>query len=266
MIGPVRKIDFIHRRLWRDDALYRAAVLCGPAPFFGFLIAAGVWAATAASVTPKAPPPEWAAPRGMKPQAASSTQPQKVAPARPLPLNTPDGVPLAYEKGWQVTINPIEISPTLDVDLKPNALKAFPLDGTTIELERILENGPRDQRYVGVGSGFLVVRAEGVYAISARLERPSAEPADCLIRLGFGPGRIVSEHAIGLVKDVIRTFQPAHFELKTGIYRIGWAFGCWHEQRAVGPGRMTVLIEHPGEAGLQPARPDDIVRPERLKH
>ena len=265
MTGFFGRIDFIHRRLWRADWLYRAAVLCGPAPFFGCLVAAGLWASVGVAVTPKGPTPEWAMPRGMQPQDASSTQPQKVDPLRPLPASAPDGVPVGYEKGWQVTTNPIEISPTLDVDVKPNALNAFSLDGATIELERILEKGPTDQRYVALGSGFLAVRTAGVYAISVRIERPAAEAVDCLIRLGLGPARILSEHAIGLVRDVARTFRPANFELKPGLYPIGWGFGCWHQERSIGPGRLTVLIEHPGETGLQAVKPDEVVRPERLK-
>jgi hypothetical protein len=84
--------------------------------------------------------------------------------------------------------------------------------------------------------------------------------ANYLLRLGFGPRRVVSEVELSIANDVSKTFDPAKFDLQPGLYSIGWAFGCWRDREVVGPGRMTVLLSHPGEPHLAPARSDEIVR------
>ena len=45
------------------------------------------------------------------------------------------------------------------------------------------------------------------------------------------------------------------------LYPLNWAFGCWQDQHLAGPGRITIMIAHPGETELVPARADDILRP-----
>ncbi len=98
-----------------------------------------------------------------------------------------------------------------------------------------------------------------------RWRTPAGRVADCLVRLGFGPHRIVSNLEVGIADDVSKAFDAARFDLQPGLYLIGWAYGCWHDQEVTGPGRMVLLIGHPGERTLQPARPDDIVRAERIE-
>jgi hypothetical protein len=172
---------------------------------------------------------------------------------------------VGYEAGWRATTHPIQVSPTLDVDVKPIPLTAFFLDGSSIDMAQIIAGGAKAALYVGVGSGFLAVRTAGVYGLSIRVERPAGPLADCLMRLVFGPHRIVSNLEVALVNDFSKAFDPARFDLQPGLYSIGWAFGCWHDGQVSGPGRMTLLVGHPGRSTILPALPDDIVRPERIK-
>ncbi|HXT80886.1 MAG TPA: hypothetical protein VN702_15080 [Acetobacteraceae bacterium] len=255
------KLAFIHRRLWQRDGLYSASLLLGPAPIFGCAAAAALWLALHGG---KHPPPAWAVPHGSIVSGAPDGEPKTVQPSRPLPALEADGTLAGYEAGWVATTHPIAVSATLDVDVKRTALTAFPLDGASFDMGQIIKGGLAGSLYVGEGAGFLAVRMAGVYALSARIERPAGPRADCLIRLGFGSGRIVSNLELAVVRDLARSFDAARFDLQPGLYRIGWAFGCWHDQTVVGPGRMTLLVGHPGDRTLLPARPDDIVRPKRI--
>jgi hypothetical protein len=95
--------------------------------------------------------------------------------------------------------------------------------------------------------------------IASRTIRPDAPG---LPPTGFGPRKVVSNYALAFAGNKSKTFDAARFDLQPGLYPIGWALGCWRDQETVGPGRITVLISHPGDQTLQPARPDDIVRSE----
>jgi hypothetical protein len=257
-----RKFGFIHSHLWRHDGFYRAALLFGPAPLLGCMLAGALWASTAALEGKTNQVPRWAIPQGPDVWNTATDQPHTVEPTRPLPSISADGTLSGYAVGWRAAIAPIQVSPTLDVDVKATRLTGFVVDVPGVEMSQIIAEGPKDQLYVGVGSGFLVVRTAGVYALSARLERPAGGAANCLIRLGFGSHRIVSNLEVAMVDDVSKAFAAARFELRPGLYPLGWAFGCWHDQEVTAPGRMILLVGHPGEGTLLPARPDDIVRAE----
>jgi hypothetical protein len=259
------KFGFTHRRLWDRDGLYRAALLFGPAPLVGVVAACGVWALVQTVWVSAAQLAPWAKLQAPEHWSTGPDQAQTVEPTRPLPPVGADGGLVGYEPGWKVTTNPIQISLPLDVDVKPTPLTGFLLDGGRIDLARIIAEGPKNALYIGVGQGFLAARTAGVYALSIHVERPAGQVADCLMRLALGPRRIVSNEDVDSVGDVAKTFEAARFDLRPGLYPLGWAFGCWHDQAVIGPGRMTVLIARPGEQSLQPARPDDIVRPERIK-
>jgi hypothetical protein len=131
-------------------------------------------------------------------------------------------------------------------------------------MAQILAKGPSASLYVGVGSGFLAVRTAGIYTISARLERPAAPVADCLVRLGFGPRRVLSNLEVAITGDISKTFAGARFDLQPGLYLIGWAFGCWHDGKVIGPGRMTLLVGDSSGQDLHPARSEDLVRPKPM--
>jgi hypothetical protein len=259
------KLDFIHRRLWRDDGLYRAALLLGPAPLLGCMLALGIWKSSLLIQAWTYRPPAWAAPQRSATWNTASDQPQMVQPDRPLPPAGPNGALTGYEIGSQVTINPIEINSQMDVDLKPTPMSAFFRDGPTFDMKQIIGQGPQSGLYAAVGSNFLPIRTAGVYAMTAKFERPAGTSADCLIRLEFGSRRIVSILEVGIVEDISKTFDAARFNLQPGLYHVAWAFTCWSGHELIDTGRMTLMVGHPGESSLAPARADDIVRPERIQ-
>jgi hypothetical protein len=256
------KLGFVHRRLWGRDGFYRIAVLFGPAPLIGCGVAAAIWFLVRALPAPVVQLPDW----GKPPQAAenwsTTGEPQTVQPALPIPPVGVHGGLSGYVAGWRATIHAIEVSPTYNTEISPTSLSAFFVDGSTIGLAPIVAAGTKDTKFVGAGSGFLVIRTPGIYALSLRFERPAGPVADCLTRLSFGPHKVVSNYNVANPGNTSKTFDAARFDLKPGLYSIGWVIGCWREQATVGPGRITVLISHPGDQALQPAGPEDIVRPE----
>ena len=254
------KLGFIHRRLWDRDGLYRVAVLFGPAPLIGCGVAAAIWFMVRAVPAPIVHPPAWGKPPEATDTWSTTGEPQTLQPKAPLPAADTDGQLSGYVAGWQATLREVEVSPTFNTEIKPTPLSGFFLDSPSIDLAQIITAGPQGTKFVGTGSGFLVVRTPGTYALSLRFERPPGQAADCLTRLGFGPRKVVSNYALAFPGATSKTFDAARFDLQPGLYPISWAFGCWREQESVGPGRITVLINHPGEQDLQPARPEDIVR------
>jgi len=68
--------------------------------------------------------------------------------------------------------------------------------------------------------------------------------------------------AMLLPKATDAAMLECSFELKPGLYAINFVFSCWNSHNVTqGPGRMTLLAQHPGETTLSPARIVDIVRP-----
>jgi hypothetical protein len=256
-----RKLDFIHRRLWRQNGIYRAAVLFGPAPLLGCLLTVTAWGLVQEIGRLTYQPPRWAVPHASATRSNADGRPQTLEPAMPLPPVGADGGFAGYEPGWQGTAQPMQVNPPLDVDIKPTPLTGFLLDGPTFDMAQIMAGGPKTGLYVGEGKGLLVIRTAGDYALSARFERPAGPLADCVMRLGLGPRRILSNLELAVVNDISGTPDAVRFTLQPGFYYIVWAFGCWHDHEVTGPGRLTLLISHPGEQSLLPARSDDVVRP-----
>jgi hypothetical protein len=259
------KLGFVHRRLWDRDRFYKVALLFGPAPLIGCGVAAGIWFMVLAFPAPVVQPPNWAKPPQSAETWSTTGEPQTVKPANPIPPVDTNGGLVGYEVGWRAAIHAVEVSPTLNIEIKPTPLSAFFVDESKIDLVQIIAAGPKDTKFVGAGSGFLVIRAPGTYAISLRFDRPLGPTADCLTRLGFGPRRIVSNYQLANLGNVSKTYDAARFDLQPGLYPISWVLGCWRDQETVGPGHITVLVSHPGDQTLQPASPDDIVRPARIK-
>jgi hypothetical protein len=257
------KFGFIHRLLWSRDGLYRGALLLGPAPLVGCAIGAAIWAGYQAIPRTTEPPPSWAVVRSPTMPTGAGDQPKTAQPARPLPPANPDGTLAGYQAGWIVTAHSVQITATMDANIDRstlNGFNVFSLVGPDIDMARIAAAGPKNTSYIGIGSGFLVVREPGVYAMTASYERPAGPPASCLIRLGFGGGLVVANLELNLVNSSSRSFNVDRFDLQPGLYPILWAFGCWHEHEMSGLGRMHVLIAHPGEPTPLPARPGDIVQ------
>ena len=260
------KLRFVHRRLWSQDGLYRLALLFGPAALFGGVLAAVVWEGGLLLKDTTSHSPPWAVvQQSSQSWNTDGGQPQTVSPTLPLPSVGADGALSGYETGGEGFIKPIEVSPTMDVNVKPNVLSAFSIEGTSIDMAQIIANGPKGALFIGTGSGFLAVRTAGVYALSIRFERPVGPLADCLVRMGFSSQRIVSNLNVAVVSDFSKTYDAARFDLQPGLYSLAWGLGCWHDHEVIGPGRITLMVAHPGEQALLSARPDDIVRAERIK-
>jgi hypothetical protein len=255
------KLGFIHRRLWDRDGFYRVALLFGPAPLIGCGVAAGIWFLVQAFPAPVVQPPDWGKPPLAADSWSTTGEPQTVQPAMPIPPVGAHGGLSGYVAGWRGSIHAVEVSPTFNTEIKPTPLSAFFVEGSTIDLAPIIAAGTKDTKFVGAGSGFLVIRTPGIYALSLRFERPPGPTADCLTRLSFGPHKVVSSYNLAN-QNISKTFDAARFDLKPGLYSIGWVLGCWRDQVTVGPGRITVLMSHPGDQALLPAGSEDIVRPE----
>jgi hypothetical protein len=266
MIRFFSKLGFVHRRLWDRDGFYPVALFFGPAPLLGGGVAAGIWFGVQALPVPTVHPPDWAKPTETGDNWSTTGPPQTVQPSRPVPPAGADGGLSGYEAGWQTTLYPVEIGPTYSADVKATPLSSVPFDGSKIDLTEIAAAGPKGTKFVGAGSGFLVIRTPGTYALTVRFDRPPGPTADCLTRFAFGgPRRVVSTYQIENRGNVSKTFDAANFDLQPGLYPIGWALGCWRDGETVGPGRLTVMMSQPGDQALQPARADDIVRPEPIK-
>jgi hypothetical protein len=259
------KVGFIHRRLWDRDGFYRIALLLGPAPLIGCGVAAGIWFMVRAIPAPVVQPPDWGKPPQSAENWSTTGEAHTVQPARPIPSVGANGGLSGYEAGWRATTHAIEISPTYNTEITPTPESAFLVDGSTIDLASIIAAGTQGTKFVGAGSGFLVIRTPGTYALSLRFERPPGPVADCFTRLTFGPRRVSSSFDLGNPGNISKTLDAAKFDLQPGLYPISWVLGCWHGQETVGPGRITVLMSHPADQPPQPVDPDDIVRPERIK-
>jgi hypothetical protein len=269
MRAALAKFGFIHRRLWQRDGRYKVALLFGPAALVGLVTAIVLKVALDALVglIGHSPTPAWATPVQRPDMWNANDDPvHSLQPASPLPPMTANGELSTYVPGWRAAINELEISQTLNIGIKREPISGFTYDGATIDMARLLAEGPKSSPFAGLGSAFLVVKTAGIYALSLNFERPAGQTANCLLRLGFGPKRVVSEVELSMVGDVSKTFDPVKFDLQPGLYPIGWAFGCWHEHDEVGPGRMTVLVSHPDEPQPRTARPDEIVHQRTASH
>jgi hypothetical protein len=257
------RLGFVHHRLWRRDSTYRAAVLLGPPPLLGGMIAAALWAGVSAISQPHgaaSPPPPWGTPSGPRGVAASTAAPRPVKPGMDLPAPGPDGRPAGLATGWQGGIQRVEMNAAVDANILPTRLAPLTFDDTSLDLGRIVAAGPASERFVGVGLASLAVRTPGTYALTLRIERDDADPATCLQRLVFANQRIVSNITLDLAGPKVLNFEPVSFTLQPGLYPIAVAFGCWRDTKEGGVGKAIVLIRHPDQDELRPARPDEILR------
>ena len=256
------KLGFIHARLWQQDGLYRAAFLFGPAVLVGILGAGVVRVAVQSFETFTYRPSRWAVPMGQNKNWNSDGGIQVVKPLRSLPTIEANGALSGYVPGWQVTAEPAEVNRAMNVDVIGRPLiAAFRISGPKVDVSQLIGRGVEPQRYVGVGTSLLAIRETGIYALAVRFERPAAPPADCLMRVGFGQRRIVSDLDVDLVQDVSHTYDATQFSLQRGLYPIAWAFGCWHGEQMTAPGQLSLLIRYPGSKTLVPIRSEDLVLP-----
>ncbi len=167
----IAKLAFVHRRSWRDDKTYRAAVLLGPPPLLGAALAAMLWAGLHALGPPVAhvgQSPPWA-----HPQEPISGAPFAAEPVAALPGSEEDGKFNGLATGWQGLIQPVQISPTLDVNVLRERVATFTIDKTAIDMAQIVAAGPSSSLYVGVETALLAIKTAGSYGLSVRVERSS---------------------------------------------------------------------------------------------
>jgi hypothetical protein len=254
------KLGFAHRRLWDRDGFYRVALLFGPAPLVGATLAAIVWGCVVAVQTRTYQPPAWAHFTATNRDNGSPEAPHQASPARPLPPFRADGSAIGYDTGWSMTANPLTISPTMEADVNPTPIMGFTLDEPTATMARILDGRPKDQLFVSVASGFLVIREASTYGIFPRFERPAGPLADCLVRLTVNGHRITSNLMLNLAQRLTKDYPPTWFELQPGLYRIGWAFGCWHGNEVSDLGQISVMLVGPGGGTARPLQATDLVQ------
>jgi len=258
------KLGFVHRRLWQRDGTYRIAVLLGPPPLLGAAVAALVWGGVHSLAPPSSTQSSqapWAVPSG--PHLPASTDPPRpIAPGMALPDS---GVPAGLVTGWRGTIQPVRIDEAMDFNVLSTRLAPLVLDDPSLDLGRVIAASPATGRFVGVGMATLVVRTAGIYGLTLRLERADSDRATCLQRLSLAKERVVSNVDVNLSGPATRRYEPVSFDLQPGLYPIAVAFGCWDSQQEKGAGTLSVMIRHPGEEDLRPARADEILRSEVTK-
>jgi len=254
------KLGFAHRRLWDRDGFYRIALFFGPAPLVGAALAAIVWGCIGAVETKTYQPPAWAHYTATNRDNGSPDAPHPASPTKPLPPLRADGSAIGYDPGWSMTANPVTISPTMETNVNATPISGFTIDEPTATMAKILDGQPKDQLFVAVASGFLVIREVSTYGIFPRFERPAGPVANCLVRLTVAGHRITSNLQLSVVQRVTLDYTPTWFEFQPGLYRIGWVFGCWHGNEMSGLGQISVMLAEPGGRTARPLRATDIVR------
>ncbi len=250
------KLAFAHRKLWERDPTYRAAFLLGPPPVLGMLIGAAVWAALNARQPPDAS--GWAVPSRT---TDATDKPRMEAPLARLPAAGANGDLAGFTTGWLAGIHQAEVSPTLTVNLHSDTLSSYKVDVPEIDMARIIQEAPKTGLYIGVEEAALAVRVAGRTSIALRTDHEGGSTVDCLMRFSLNGHRIVSDYEGDLNPYTSRMPDPVDFDLQPGLYRIGVAFGCWRGREMAGPAKLSLMIRHPGEAALHPARMEDVVRP-----
>jgi hypothetical protein len=134
----------VHRRLWDRDGFYRVALFFGPAPLVGAALAAIVWGCIVAVQTMTYQPPPWAHyAQATNWDNGSPDAPHPASPAKPLPPLRADGSAIGYDSGWNMTANPLTISPTMEADVGATPIIGFTIDEPTATMSRILDGDRR---------------------------------------------------------------------------------------------------------------------------
>lgn len=257
----VARLAFLHRTLWQRDPTYRWAVLLGPPPAIGCLLAALAWTALSFGTPGRsgrqgdAPWVRWDRP---VPQDGQPYTDQRVI---PLPATDAGGHIAGSRPGWLGAIMPITVDATGDADVLPTRLATFTLDQPDISLASLLEEGPPTGLYVGVLRSFFVIPAAGIYAFSVRLTRSDTRSAECLVRLGSAHHRMVRSIVLHAAGHAVLDFPATEFRLERGLLFLSTAVGCWRGDQVVGAGDLIVTVRAPGERTMAPAAASSLIRP-----
>jgi hypothetical protein len=256
------KLGFVHRTLWRRDPVYRWAVLLGPPPLAGCLLAACAWAIlwrTAPVLVPPSSDIPWA--QWTRPTQAEG-QPFAEPPTGPLPPRDANGRFPGFQTGWVGLIQPMTVDATQDARISPQVMAHFAIDQPTIPLARVLDAGPPAGLFVGTAKTLFPVQVPGLYAFSARFTRSNPQSADCIVWLESAKHRMVRAIDLNMNGQAVLNFPPTEFRLEPGMFLLEIAVGCWRGDQMVGPGELTVMVRHPNEATLEPATADELIKPQ----
>jgi hypothetical protein len=254
------KIGFAHRELWSRSGPYRAGLLLGPIPLLGAGLAFLVWVAASGGFGP-ALSAQWAKPKNTT-WAGAPGEATSLQPTAELPATAKDGTLVGYRREWRITTHMFRVSSTWQTDFNETPLdRATYISGATLDMDRFFIK-PQRGLIAAMGAAMFVAREPGRYKFSAGFERPAGRPGSCLTRVVFLGRPLMATIEGNLIDERVRTYTGASFDLTPGLYSINFMFSCWNSNNVTqGPGRMTLLVQHPGETTLSPARIVDIVRP-----
>jgi hypothetical protein len=261
MTGLLGKIGFAHRELWSHSGPYRASLLLGPISLLGAGLAFLAWVAVSGGLSQAMSVP-WAKPKNTTWAAAAPGEVSVLQPTAALPATAADGTLVGYRREWRVTTHTFRVSPTWQTDFNETPLdRPTYISGATFDMERFFTK-PQHGLVAAMGAAMFVAKEGGRYTFSASFERPAGPPANCLTRVIFLGRTLTSTIEGNLIDERSRTYKGASFDLSPGLYPINFVFSCWNSRNMTqGPGRMTLLAQHPGETTLSPARIVEIVRP-----
>jgi hypothetical protein len=254
------KLAFVHRTLWQRDYTYRWAVLLGPPPVIGVAVASLVLTAlpmirpVATTQTGGAPWAHWTRPvqQAGEPFAEATLT---------LPARDGSGHFEGLRTGWLSAVHPLTVDATRDVNVSGSVLASFTLDQPDIPLQRVVDAGPPAGLFVADAQSFFVVLKPGLYAFSVRLTRSGTETGDCVVRLNSTRHRMVRTLTLNTGGSAVLTYPATQFRLEPGLFKVAVGVGCWRGDRELGAGDLTLMVRKPGEATLQPASADELMRP-----
>jgi hypothetical protein len=255
------KLGFIHRRLWERDGFYRVALFFGPAPLLGAALAAAVWNYIIPGPNVQHQPPAWAHyEKQTNENNGSPDAPLPANPTKPLPPLRADGSAIGYDSGWSMTANALTLDAAMETNISPVPITGFTIDEPAVNMAQMLAERPKDQLFIGISSAFLVIRKAGTYGIFPRFERRAGPLANCLVRFLVNGHRTISAVLLNVAQETTRDFPSAWLELRPGLYKIEWAFGCWHDNEMSDLGQISVMLVEPDSHTARPLRATDIVR------
>ncbi len=254
------KLAFVHRTLWRRNHMYRWAVLLGPPPVMGVIIAALFLAARPAhwpGTSRQTGGVAWA--HWVRP--VTQVGEPFVEPTLKLPPRDAGGHYQGLRTGWRSEVHPMSVDATRDADVSESVLASFTVDQPDIALQRVVDAGPPTGLFVAGAQSFFVVLTPGLYAFSARLVRSGTQSADCVVRLVSSKHRMIRNVSLNTGGNATLTYPATQFRLEPGLFRVNVGVGCWRGDRALGAGDVALMVRTPGEAALRPATADELMRP-----
>ena len=257
------KLAFVHRKLWGNSGAYRYAVLLGPPPLLGFLLASAfVWAFHFLTASAPAAAKDgsdgipWA--RWIQPTETAQPAEEKLM---ALPPADSAGRYPGFEPGWFGSLHALTVDATMDADVDKTSIANFSQVGAVISGARLMQDGPPAGLFVAGIRGMFVVRTPGEYSFSVRLNRVGALAATCMLRLGVGHRSVVRQIILNVADETTLPNVPVSFAMQPGLLPMAVVAGCWRGERPTGLGDITLLVRPPGAAAPRPILATEMIRP-----